>query len=207
MAIVLFDIDGTLIDSQGAGQKALVKSLYELTGKNYTINPLLLAGRTDFYIIQYLLNQYFGGYSAKKHEELLNLYLYHLEKEIEQSPPRILPGVITVLNSLKEQGVKLGLLTGNVERGAQIKLGPLFGYFSFGFYGDWEEDRNLLGIKARNWLNEDFWIVGDTPHDISCGRSGGGKIIAVATGHYKRHELSGADFVLNSLEEWFLYWK
>ncbi|MCS6985208.1 MAG: HAD family hydrolase [Leptospiraceae bacterium] len=206
MPTVLFDIDGTLIHSGGVGQRALLRSFEDLTNKKIQINPLFLAGRTDYFIIYHLLENYLGGYERHKHERLLELYLQYLAEEIAKSPPKVLPGVYEVLNSLRDQGIRLGLLTGNVREGARLKLGDLYSYFSIGFFGDEEEDRNMLALKARSYLEDEFWIVGDTPHDISCARAGGGKCIAVATGHYSRHELAGADYVLNSLEEWFFYW-
>ncbi len=210
MRAYLFDIDGTLIRSLGTGRRALMKALREVTGEEIELADLDLAGRTDFYIFKRILERYAGGYTPEKYRELLACYLQHLEESISQNPPQVLPGVEKLLRELsREPATMLGLLTGNVEAGARLKLGPLFGYFSFGIYGEFVEHREMLGLQMREVFERhsglkarELVVIGDTPHDISCARVGGAKVIAVATGQFARHELSAADAILNTLEEW-----
>lgn len=210
LRVYLFDIDGTLIRSLGTGRRALMKALREVTGNEIELADLDLAGRTDFYILKRILERHAGGYTAEKYQELLFRYLQNLEESVSQSPPEVLPGVELLLQELsQESNAMLGLLTGNVETGARLKLGPLFEYFSFGVYGEFAEHRDTLGIQAREIFERhsglrasELVVIGDTPHDISCARAGGAKMIAVATGQFARHELSAADAILNTLEEW-----
>jgi phosphoglycolate phosphatase len=210
--VVLFDIDGTLISTGGAGKAALEAGLAELFG---IIGPLCvpLSGRTDRAISIDLFQTLKLADTAENHQRLREAYLRHLPDCLRRSDGQVLPGVAALLDHLHErEDVAVGLLTGNVRAGAQLKLGHfrLFDYFAFGGFGDLHHDRDDVAREAvidmRRYLGRDIppervWVVGDTPLDVRCARAIGAQAVAVVTGWHDRDELAASrpDLLLDDL--------
>jgi phosphoglycolate phosphatase-like HAD superfamily hydrolase len=211
--LILFDIDGTLINTGGAGVRSLEKAFNELFGVKDTFKDYSMAGKTDRQImreglkIQGLLS---GDGDLNR---LVKEYLRNLKVEINNPMRRFQPGIKGLLDALREEGFPLGLLTGNLEEGARIKLEP-FGlneYFPEGAFGSDHEDRDsLLPIAIEKFSRRGFSfspgdcvVVGDTPRDVKCARVHGAPNIAVATGPYSKEDLiaSDADVVFDTLED------
>ena len=214
MKLVLFDIDGTLMDSGGAGRRALEYSFEELFGVPDAFRKISMSGKTDPQIFAEALAQF--GIAMDGHGPLfMKTYIKHLEREIDNPGKELKPGVSEALRELSGMGnVSLGLLTGNYEQGARIKLGALgvWEYFGFGAYGSDDADRDKLlpyalkrfeALKGFKSSYNDCVVVGDTPRDVSCAKPYGAATVAVATGKYSIHELSssGADHVLEDLSD------
>ena len=211
--LVLFDIDGTLIDPGGAGRKSLGYTFSELFDIRDAFGRIKMAGKTDIQIIKEGLSVH--GLSSDDHNlpSMLSVYLKHLRTEILTKKKRVNPGVVELLDTLKAMdGYWLGLLTGNVEPGARIKLGAfdLNAYFSVGAFGDDDENRNhLLPIAIEKFRkmtdirinSHDCIVIGDTPSDVLCAKPYGAVSIAVSTGPYSYDALleTEANYVLKDL--------
>lgn len=210
---ILFDIDGTLIDAGKAGTRSITRAFYELFSIEDAFTDITLAGKTDIQIIKEALVFYGLSIEDSLLHDLLSRYLKNLKNEANNGRGHAKPGVkelLHTLNTLHE--CVLGLLTGNVEQGARIKLST-FGlneYFSVGAFGDDNEDRNLLlpiaveklrKIQNINISFSDCIVIGDTPSDVECSKPYGATSIAVATGPYSYDLLlqTGADYVLHDL--------
>lgn len=202
MHTVLFDIDGTLIASGGAGKAALEAALCAEFGIDRLIEKIELSGRTDRAIVIDMLRHHGLEESEQTHRRLLVAYLDQLPQALKRSTGRILPGIGVLLETLaKRDDVAVGLLTGNIRAGARIKLEHfgLFGFFAFGGYGDHHLDRDdvareaLAEAKARHngtIRTDRVWVIGDTPLDIRCARAIGARVAAVTTGWHSRDELA-----------------
>lgn len=215
--LVLFDIDETLIDSGKAGVRALNRVFKELYGIDEAFKDIRMAGMTDIQILREGLRAH--GLPERNGEIsiLASKYLSFLSQEIENPWRHIKPGVIDVLETLVKYSIPAGLLTGNLEQGARIKLSPfdLNRYFPTGAFGSDDEDRDrLLPIAIKRFYKlgvevkpEDCIIIGDTPRDVRCSKIHNARCIAVATGPYTKKSLveAGADIVLESLEELIPY--
>ncbi|HPC36877.1 MAG TPA: HAD hydrolase-like protein, partial [Candidatus Marinimicrobia bacterium] len=179
--LVLIDIDGTLIKSGISPRKALKQAIFEITGYPIIFEDNRLTGLTDPLIITNALNQL--GIPPKDDglpTKILSRYLEIFSHDYPVATDKIIfPGANELLDYLKTRPVRMGLLTGNVQRGAQIKLAPfnLWRYFDFGVFGDDSADRNELPRlalkKAHKLFSEDYppnkvIIVGDTVHDLIC---------------------------------------
>lgn len=215
---VLFDIDGTLLDSGGAGGAALGFALAELFGEvAEEIPPHVLAGATDRGIARGLFEARGRVFDEGLFEQFVGLYLGFLEEQLIEPSRRIrlMPGVGDMLAALGDPGRFVpGLLTGNVRRGAEAKLRRLGldGRFVDGAFGDDAEDRNLLGPIALTRLSEktgrgigpgEVVVIGDTPRDIACANALGAPCVAVATGVHGLEELEakGPWIAARDLEE------
>lgn len=214
MRIYLFDIDGTLIVSGGAGRAALAEAM-EVAFKIPLRHDVDLHGRTDRWIGKQLLEQHGLPNSDENWGRLREAYLQLLPTKLHQRAGSVLPGVIDLLQQLQQdQDAAVGLLTGNVRRGADIKLShfALDAFVtskSFGGFGDLHDCRNRVAAdaltSARDALGdirvEDVWVVGDTPRDIDCARAIGAKAAAVATGGYTSEQLAQRepDLILEDL--------
>lgn len=199
--LVLWDIDGTLILSGGAGERALVTALHSLFGIRGSIEDIELAGRTDGWIARKVLAKFSVPDTAPNVSRYLEGYLNALPHELANSQARVLPGVPELVAALARRGdVAQGLLTGNLKRGAEIKLSHhrLWTHFAFGAFADDSETRNELGPHAVRRANhhhavsfqaDRIFVVGDTPHDITCGQIIGARTIGVATGRYTVEQL------------------
>jgi phosphoglycolate phosphatase len=213
--LLLFDIDGTLIASGGAGEWALrdaMKSRFEI---EEDLNGILLAGATDKKIAVAMLEKNGLAPNPENIAALLDEYLSHLETRMPKHNGRVLPGMIELLEILaKREEAVLALLTGNIVRGAEIKLTHygVWHHFEFGAFADDHHDRNELGkfaqARALDRYGIEFppnkiFVIGDTPRDIECGRAIGAKTVAIATGHYSLEELAGhsPDFLFQDFSE------
>jgi len=215
MKLVLFDIDGTLLDSGGAGTKALNLAFEEVFSIRDAFRGIAMAGKTDIQILKEGLRG--NGLDSENGDiaVLCDSYIRNLTVEIENPRRHLKPGVresLAILAGLDD--VILGLLTGNIEAGARIKLDPfgLNSFFSFGAFGNDNEDRNMLLPVAIERLKRLYGrevefkgcvVIGDTPRDVECAKVHGAAAIAVATGPYPYESLvrSGADMVLMNLSE------
>lgn len=207
MKLLLFDVDGTLISAGGAGRQALNLAAEKIYGAKDACSELSLAGRTDLYNFGEACRLATGRKPTGAHVgRLRREYLRHLPRfvtrAVEKNTYVVFPGLADLLKRLKRsRRVLLGLGTGNLERGARIKLKPsgFNDYFSFGGFGSDAFDRaTLLKIAARRARRrarqplESVYVIGDTPHDVAAGRAAGFKTVAVATGWSSREELAAA---------------
>ncbi|MCA9732389.1 MAG: HAD hydrolase-like protein [Deferribacteres bacterium] len=204
MKALLFDIDGTLINSGGAGFRAMTRAFASVFNITDGLKNIMLSGMTDMLIFQDACKASSVDYDDRTFEQFMDTYLTFLGEEMPKENPEkmICPGVRALLIKLSTiPDVHLGLLTGNFAVGAKIKLEEfdLHHYFSYGAYGDDNWDRNLLYDYAIDRLyqktgsiprSENVWIIGDTPRDIACARPHGAISIAVATGIYKEEQLT-----------------
>lgn len=217
--LVLFDIDGTLLSTRGAAWRAFRTALSEVYGETGPIESYDFHGRTDPQIARDLLR--LAGLEDRFIEggldDLWRAYLRELRRELDQPDVQVdvLPGVPALLDSLHTTGEHLvGLLTGNIQEGARLKLSAagLWERFDFGAYGSDHERRDRLPAVAVRRARErsgihfrgrDVVIIGDTPFDVACGRSLGVWAVAVATGKHSPEELweAGADDVLTDLSD------
>lgn len=225
--LVLFDIDGTLVLTGGAGIRAMNRACEELVGHPHALEGIPVAGRTDRIILSDVVTR--AGHSLDDGllEQLRDRYVDNLRAEIEKPGrlqsfeslgPRsgikaVMPGVRELLDVLERRDdVFLGLLTGNFRSGARIKLEhfDLWRYFRCGAFGDDAADRNALVPFAVTRAREcglhdinpaDILVVGDTPHDVACALAVGAIPVAVATGGFTSAQLreSGADIVFETL--------
>ena len=201
MKLFLFDIDGTLLTTDGAGRAALKSAGADLFAIQEDLRTINVSGSTDTAIVQDVLRHHSLDESTANVNRYLGGYLVWLKKHLASQSGAILPGVISLLDVLAKDGQAIGLLTGNVRRGAQIKLTAhgIWNRFSFGAFGDDNSDRNQLGPiakrRAEAALNTEFAahdivVIGDTPKDIACARAFGAVVVAVATGRYSLANLS-----------------
>ncbi len=195
--LVLFDIDGTLIRSGGAGEKAFAKVFAsEFNIQNGTAG-IAFAGRTDPSIVREFFRRYQIEASEKHFRRFFDSYVFWLDQLLSQIDGRILPGVRETLSRFAAlpEPPAIGLLTGNIRLGAQIKLVRygLWDHFQTGGFGDDHEDRNEIAAIARSrgeellrrkLHGEEILVIGDTPCDIACAKAIGARVLAVATGSY-----------------------
>ena len=212
--LVLFDIDGTLIRTAGAGVRGLDEAFERLHGRTGALHGVTVAGRTDRAILTEVFSRWNEELSEPVVAPLRDHYLAGLERELQLgSGPAfgVLPGVRAALDALDADPLfTLGLLTGNFERGAEIKLThfDLWRRFRFGAFGDHHVDRRALvpvavdraracGIEPAHVV-----VIGDTPLDVDCAHAHGAKAVAVATGDYSQATLvaTGAEIVVETLE-------
>lgn len=200
--LVLFDIDGTLIHSGGAGVKAFGRAFAEEFGIPNVAENVRFAGRTDTGLVRDVLVRH-GITPAPEHfDRFFAAYIPRLTAIIPECEGGLCPGIHAFLRDLRQLPVPpvLGLLTGNIRRGAEIKLRHhrLWDEFVTGAFADDHEDRDQIAAVARqrgaahlrtDLRGEEVLVIGDTPLDIRCGRAIGAKVLAVATGGSKWEEL------------------
>lgn len=201
--VILFDIDGTLINGGGAGRAALLRALAEVLGYTGPDGSVSLSGRTDHAIMADFLALAGAEGSFENRQLLVDAYLRHLPACLRERPARVLPGVEELLAQLSRRGdVALGLLTGNVREGAMVKLGHfgLWDYFPFGGFGAGHVCRDEVArsalAEARRHIGEKHgpvWVVGDTPFDVKCARAIGAHCVGVLTGWHGREEMQGCE--------------
>jgi len=211
--LLLFDIDGTLIHSGGAGVHALKSAFKERFGIDDDLRDIEIAGMTDSGIVVSILNKHKIPSTNENVSAFLDSYVHFLSLELPRRKGKLLPGVLELLERLKSrQHLVLALLTGNVSRGAQLKLEHygVWHFFEFGAFADDHRDRNRLGPFARARAKEkhgrefsasEIDVIGDTPRDIACGKALGARTVAVATGTWNRDRLSEyhPDFLIDDL--------
>jgi phosphoglycolate phosphatase-like HAD superfamily hydrolase len=203
--LVLFDIDGTLISSRGVGRRAFASALRAIYGTAGALDAYDTRGKTDPRIVVDVLQA--AGLAAPAIEAGLEACFAAYARELESAIGtgacvEVLPGMEAVVRQLgARRDIVVGLLTGNIARGAELKLGPtgLWSCFQVGAFGSDHIDRRRLPevarARVRDQLGHDVpfdrvTIIGDTPHDIDCARACGGVAVAVATGLYSRDELA-----------------
>lgn len=201
MQIWLFDIDGTLIDSNGAGRAAMAGAVARQFGAAPETHGVAFSGRTDQKIARELFRSCGVSCSAKQIDEFHAHYLDLLPDSLKMAGGSVLPGVDQLLDAISQTPVaELGLITGNMRRGAELKLRhfDLEHFFCFGGFGDHHTERNKVAFDAARSAEislgidieqHEVWVVGDTPHDITCARHINAKVIAVATGQHSPDEL------------------
>lgn len=215
MHVCLFDIDGTLIHTRGAGMAALREGLRVAFGVADPTDQVVVHGRTDRGITRDLF-RFHGIDDIQEHwERFRSAYLRVLPGTLAARPGTVLPGIVPLLETLAARDdVAIGLLTGNTREGARIKLAHygLDRYFTFGGFGDLHLERDDVAREALAAVSDRLnglvdlqrvWVIGDTPTDVSCGRAIGARVIAVATGNHTRAELAAAnpDHLANDLSD------
>lgn len=218
--LLLWDIDGTLLASGGAGMRALRVALRQVFGIDGSLDDLDWAGRTDRFIIAQVFQKFGIAPTLQAFERYVDGYAEALPAELARSTS-VLPGVLELLRAADARpDVVQGLLTGNLRRGAEIKLGHhgLWDFFAFGAFADDSPNRNELGPhalrRAAEHANHLFqpdrvWIIGDTPHDIACGRAIGANTLALPTGHHSADELAAhrPTAMLQNLNDAAAFWR
>jgi len=213
--LLLFDIDGTLIHSGGAGVHALKLTLAERFGIADDLDDIEIAGMTDSGIVVSILKKHRIPATNENIAAFLDSYVHFLSLELPRREGKLLPGVLELLEKLKSRpDLVLALLTGNVSRGAQLKLEHygVWHFFEFGAFADDHQDRNQLGSFAvtrakekhgREFSATEIDVIGDTPRDITCGKAFGARTIAVATGTYSLEQLAEhqPDFLIDDLSD------
>lgn len=199
--LLLWDIDGTLIDGDHVGERSMELALEETLGRPESMKNVEWYGMTDRAIATMLFRKFRISSAGGAEDRFLVSYLSNLVKQVEASVVKPQAGVVDILNRLKTRpDFAQWLLTGNLEQGAEIKLtgAGLRDYFKRGVFADFSADRNELSPRALtlaklhlnvNLHPDSIYVIGDTPKDIQCGKIIGAKTIAVATGNYRREEL------------------
>ena len=215
MHVCLFDIDGTLLRSGGAGKAAMEAALASEFGTPSSAADVPFSGRTDRAIAQDLFALYGLDNSPANWRRFVRGYLKHLPSCLARYQGLVLPGVAELLRDLANRPkVAVGLLTGNIRDGARLKLGHygLFDYFRFGGFGDHHLDRDAVAQEALAAVCAHcngavdcgrVWVIGDTPLDIRCARAIGARAVAVATGWHDLETLTAErpDLVLTDLSD------
>jgi phosphoglycolate phosphatase len=218
MKLLLFDIDGTLMLSGGAGFRAIDRAFEQIFGIRRATRGIVPDGKTDPLIFREIVERH--ALADGRHEEALDelraLYEPVMAEEMATSPARMMPGVDRLLDALGvEPDLTLGLLTGNFERTARIKL-DRFGlnrHFHFGAFGSDHEDRTRLPATAVSraeahlgtaiGLGPHVRVIGDTPRDVECALVNGATAVGVATGRYNVEQLkeAGAHIVFEDFSD------
>ncbi len=215
--LLLFDVDGTLLSSGPASRAAFASALIDVFGTSGDLSNYAFEGKLDPVIVGELMRE--AGIDSEVVVErlpwALALYLDRLEDALAVERPRLKPGVPELLERVVAAPMAVpALLTGNVERGARIKLSAagLWHHFRFGVFGDEAPRREKLGPLALARAKEktgisfdgrDCIVVGDSPNDVACGKAIGARVVAVATGKTPAERLwaAGADVVFTDFSD------
>ncbi len=200
--LVLFDIDGTLIHTGGAGMKAFATAFKTEFGIRDGSENLKFAGRTDVSLVREFFQHNLIDPSKENFSRFFTAYIRLLETEVRESEGGIFPGVHQWIAELRQlpEPPSIGLLTGNLRRGAEIKLRhyDLWHEFPFGGFADDHEERDCIAAVAkqrgeqaltRTLSGAEVVVIGDTPLDVRCARAIKAKVVAVATGGHTLSEL------------------
>jgi phosphoglycolate phosphatase-like HAD superfamily hydrolase len=213
--LFLFDIDGTLLLTGRAGEHALRLALRDRFGVEDDLATISFAGSTDGAIARQMFESNAIPVTPENVADLFDGYIHHLALELPRREGQVLPGIVGLLEELHARpDCVLGLLTGNIARGAELKLSHygVWDYFEFGAFADDHVDRNKLGPVAHaraaekhgiSFEAEDVFVLGDTPRDIDCARAAGFVAVAIATGSYTKEQLAEhkPDFLFEDLSD------
>jgi len=215
--LILFDIDGTILLTQGAGVKAMLDAGHELFGEQFTTDGVEFSGRLDTLIWADLTRINSVPNTDESHDLFRATYGRKLAERLQRNPTaKLLPGVRDIVHQIAEfDDATLGLLTGNYPETGRLKikhagLDPdLFKVNAWGCDGQARRDLPPVAMRqhreatGRNLRGEDVVIIGDTPHDIDCARAHGCRSIGVATGVFGVADLreAGADLAVENLAE------
>ncbi|MDB6018484.1 MAG: gph 2 [Pedosphaera sp.] len=214
--LVLFDIDGTLIHTAGAGVRAFGRALatqFQVPELTESVN---FAGRTDTGLAREFFLKHGIAPTPENFRQFFDCYVYWLDHMLSFATGEICPGVWRLIYELQRlpQPPTIGLLTGNIRLGAEIKLRRfnLWEFFTTGAFADDHEDRNQIAFVARerganllqqNLRGDEIVVIGDTPLDIKCGRAIDARVLAVATGGSTLAELKAhkPDWAVTDLQK------
>ena len=206
--ILLFDVDGTLTDTQGAGSRALKRTFAEVLGLEGALDGIPIAGRSDSWIVAAGFEAEGRAVDGAALAEFKDAYVERLGQELERGGAFLLPGVESLLAVLAErEEAVLGLGTGNFRAAAEAKLAKvgIWRHFEDGGFGDDAADRAELLAAGVERLSkserDDVVVIGDTPHDISAARAIGARVMAVKTGYADPSELTTADWLFDDLSD------
>jgi phosphoglycolate phosphatase len=215
--LLLFDIDGTLLSSGPTARKVFSEALIEVFGTPGAVETYRFEGKLDPLIVRELMIEAGIEHSivAGRLTMALDVYLDRLEAVLALEKPTLKPGVLPLIEQVvKIPGLVNALLTGNVERGARLKLtaADLWHHFSFGVWGDDGARRTELGrvalqrareVTGMQFQGRDCVVIGDSTHDVDCGKAMGARVVGVATGKTPRELLlsAGADVVLSDFSD------
>lgn len=216
MRILLFDIDGTLIRSGGAGRLALLDAMQSGFSIGEPSCDINFSGQTDGYLLRQVLHQNDVEPSLVNQQRLVECYLQRLPNWLARCEGAVLPGVVPLLDRLRAvPELEMGCMTGNLATSARLKLqhfGLWDGYFDSRhlFSGDDCQGRDQMAQAAAVelagkfvGLQLDLWVIGDTPKDIQCARAMGAKVLACCTGEYSMEQLQPhrPDYLFDDLSD------
>lgn len=203
MKLLLFDIDGTLLRVHATSRKAVEYALQETFGRALAVEGISFSGKTDPQILEEILH--YHGYDLPhkdpRFQQVLRLYTETFLEQLCSEDVQVLPGVVQLLEQLaQDENLVMGLLTGNLEPTAYHKLAHagLDDFFTFGAFGSDHHNRNQLpaiaveraqAVTNHRFKGQEVVIIGDTHHDICCGRGIGARSVAVCTGRIGREQL------------------
>ncbi len=222
--LVLFDIDGTLLSTHGAGMRAMRRAGQRLFGDDFSFDGVRIAGNLDPWIFAEAVDAHVGSEPSAHADAFEAAYQEELTRELDEPHTRVrsLPGIDALVHALHgADGVGLGMVTGNYARTAPLKLraaGLAPDLFRFNGFGDEAEDRpGLVRLALARFQSAtgasvtpaDAIVIGDTPSDVHCAKVNGAVCLAVATGYYDRETLlwEGADVAVDHLEGGSALWR
>lgn len=206
MVHILFDIDGTLLDAGGEGRKAMEEACRKMVSPQCSLDFTDFLGTTDASILQQLKVLYETASSPfPRKDAFVSEYGRILTSRLRENPPLVLPGVITLLESLDSSSYTSSILSGNLTEGGNSKLATagIDHFFTHYFYGDTAIERQEIVACARESLDGPLVIIGDTPRDIEAAHYHDIPVLAVSTGHAAMSDVvkAGADMTLPDLSD------